>query len=323
MSDSGNKETDVWQQLLQDTDLRAMSGVIRRLEFLIGSDSTTPKQLANVVLQDVTLTSRVLLVANSVTHHSAKSVNGEGSLTRAIVRIGFNGLRAICISSAIMDTFLKRSPHSSEIQSVIAESFKLAVYSRVVARRLAVNEEEVFIAGLLQNFGELIFWSSRIPASADYKKLQASSEDNPGQIFKALSGKDFQDLSIALAAEWKLSPLLLESFGGIINASTKALNLGVRLSVASRYGWDSPQATTLLQEHQDVLGVDLETCVRFMREGEAEIKMLSSSYNLNSTDELSKEDVALAIPLGADDLNIVIESKPKKTKKISSPLIRE
>lgn len=318
MSDSGNNMSEIWQQLLQQTDLRAMSSVIRQLERLIGKDSTTPKQLADVVLQDIALTSRVLIVANSVTLNCKEPVHGESSLTRAIVRVGFNGLRAICISAAIMDSFLKKSPHCKELQAVISQCFNVAVYSRIIARRAGANEEEVFIAGLFQKLGELLFWSSDIPESSSYQDLLKFTVDTPEQAFKRLTGKDFQDLSIALAVNWKLSPLLLESLGATINDNTKAVHLGRRFSSVSRHGWDSPQAKNLLQQHQDMLGVDLETCMRFMREGEAEAKALAGSYvpvtNVNAADNEPN------VPVVTSEVNVTQEPQKSEPQKKSTKL---
>lgn len=160
---NNNKTPEAWQQALKNTELRAVSGVLRELEELINQDKTTPKQLADIILKDVMLASRVLIMANSVTHNRSQTASSEGTLTQAIVRIGFKSLRAICISVALMDSLIKKMPHRQELQLCVARSFDVVVHARNVAKKTGANEEDVFIAGLFQNLGELLFWCSDIP----------------------------------------------------------------------------------------------------------------------------------------------------------------
>lgn len=312
MSENKIKTPETWQQVLKDTELRAMSGTLRQLDELIGNDDTTPKQLADIILKDVTLTSRVLMIANSVTHSRSQTPSNEGTLTQAIIRIGFKGLRAICISVAIMDSFLKKMSDRSELQKCITHSFGAAVHARNVAKKTGANEEEVFIAGLLQNLGELVFWCSTIPTSQLYLDLLECAVDTPEQAFKKLSGMDFQDMSKALATEWQLSDLLLKSLGADITLDTKAVHLGRRISQASKEGWDSPAINKVLQSQLIDLGFDIMNGMKFMRDGENEAKTLAASYDLQNTEQAYDTEAY-------DDVQeLPVKETPAKSKKPSA-----
>ena len=289
-NDADVKETpETWQQVLKSTNLRAMSGTLRQVERLIGNDETTAKQLADIILKDATLTPHVLMVANSATHlPAATEPSNEGALTQAIIRIGFKGLRAICISVAIMDSFLKKMPSRPELQACIAQSFDVAVHARNVAKKMSVNEEDVFIAGMLQNLGELVFWCSTIPDSQVYLDLMDCAADSPEQAFKKLSGMDFQDMSKELATEWELSDLLQETFGVKLNDEIKAVHLGRRISLGLKQGWDSPAINKLLQGQLSDLGFDIMNGMSFIRAGADEASALAASYSPHVTEQPKK-----------------------------------
>ena len=61
-----NKGREYWLELFSKTDLPVLGGVVHELESVTGKDNSTALQLADVILKDPALTSRVLKVANCV-----------------------------------------------------------------------------------------------------------------------------------------------------------------------------------------------------------------------------------------------------------------
>lgn len=297
MTRDRNKIQKTWRQQLLNTELRAMSGSLSAINDIINKDSTSTKQLADIILTDVALTTRVLTIANSVQHNPAAVTVSESALVRAIVRIGFSGLRAICISTAILDSVLKEMPNHPELLSCIVQSFENAVHARNVASKTGGNAEDVFIAALLQNIGELVFWCSSIPKSKEYLDLRESAFDSPEKALKKLSGMDFRDVSIALACDWHLGDVLVESLEGEINANTKAVHLGRGIEQAINEGWDSASLKKLLQIQLSAMGLDILAAMTFMKDGDAEAKLLAASYeNLVKEERADIEGSALETP---------------------------
>lgn len=294
MNRDKSKIQKIWRQQLLNTELRAMSGSLHAINDIINKDSTSTKQLADIILRDVALTTRVLTIANSVQHNPSAVTVSEGALVQAIVRIGFGGLRAICISTAILDSVLKEMPNHPELLSCITQSFENAVHARNVAAKTGGNAEEVFIAGLLQNIGELVFWCSPIPKSKEYHDLLESAFDSPEKALKKLSGLDFNDASVALARDWHLGEVLVESLEGEINRNTKAVHLGRGIKQAITAGWDSAAIKKLLQVQLSGMGFDILAAMTFMRDGDAEAKLLAASYvNVVKEELVVKEGAAV------------------------------
>ena len=294
-----------WQQQLKTSQLGAMSHTVQQIQALLGQDDTSAEDLAAIILTDVTLTSRVLAVANSVIHRGQTSSGAEGTLTQAIVQLGFSGLRAICISAAVMDTVLKQTDHRPELHDCISDSFDTAIHARNVAEKTGLNAEQAFVAGLLQNLGELVFWCSSIPDSEAYQQLLEHSVDSPEQAFKRLSGMDFEDMSKALAREWNLGELLQQTFSADITPATKAIHLGRRISQASKQGWESPQINQLLQDQLKALGFDIIAGMNFMKQGAEEAARLAGRYQPEPAEQTGSDS-----DQQADDLLALIDVDP-------------
>ena len=268
-----------WQNMIYDLDLQIMSGTLQQISDLLEQSDTTARQLADVVLTDIMLTSRVLKIANSAALHPAKA-SDEGALTQAIVRVGFNGLRAICLCVSLMDHIVKKKQNRTQLMECISRSFDTAVQSRNVAKVMKVNTEDVFVAGLLQNIGELSFWCSSIPESEQYQSLVNAGNQSPESSFKSLSGKEFQEMSKELSSRWKLSSLLEASFGSEQTPAVKAVSLGLRISQAARFGWESKEVNQILQSQLKELGFNILGAMTFMKDGVKESQSLTSGYDL-------------------------------------------
>jgi HD-like signal output (HDOD) protein len=319
MAEQVNKNETFWLELIKTTELGAMAGTLDEIQNLISDENSTVKQLADIILRDVTLATRVLSIANSIVNPNQQN-DYEGSLTQAIVKIGFQGLRAICISASIMDRILKNSNHQQEIISCLNESFENAIHARNIAEKTGAAMEDVFIAGLLQNIGEVIFWCSPIPDRPEYQELLKYAVDTPEQALKKLSGLDFDDMSAILTTDWNLSELLQQTLNGEITRATKAVFLGRRITQASKHGWESKEINTLLQTQLKELDFDIMSGIEFIKQGCETAKGLSKNYPVaKQTAPTEKSTVKNQSdePSQLDDMDVDI---PANKNKKSNPV---
>ena len=145
-----------WIDRLNQAELPALAAVVQDLHRLAGEEKASVQQLADVLLRDASLTSKVLRVANSAYYNPSQEP--IRTISRAIVLIGFDNVRLIGLSVSLIDGLLTRAPRE-QLQELLARSFHAAVQARNIAGYvLSRHEEEVFIAALLYNLGELAFW---------------------------------------------------------------------------------------------------------------------------------------------------------------------
>ena len=248
-----------WVQQLRTQDMPVVGNVIAELNAISGNDDADVNQMAEVILRDPNLTSQVLRIANSVQYNYAKKqVN---TVSRAVVRIGLKGMRAICISLLLVDSLVKGDT-KERLLKLIAQGFHAATQARfLIMTRDEDAAEEVFIAALLFNLGEMAFWSLEESAKANLELMSEDPKVRRAAMEREL-GTSFKAITRELAKHWHLGETLVHALyppGGQVNAKVSAVITGERLARAALYGWDSPQVHKVLKEVMAYTSTDLET----------------------------------------------------------------
>lgn len=268
-----------WTKKLLKQDMPVLGAVIAELNQITGSDEASVNQLAEVILRDPNLTSHVLRIANSVRYNYGKTkIN---TVSRAIVLIGLKGVRAICISIAVMDSLLGDHPRE-QVLRLVARGFHGATQARNFVDKVDDKaSEEVFVAGLLYNLGEMAFWATE-QANTDHPGLCSDDPRVRREAMEEVLGTSFKSLTRELAKHWKLGELLEESLSQSSTPSVKARAVitGERLSRAALYGWDSPQLKKVLREVMTFTGQDAHAALAMVREGADQAASAALSYGV-------------------------------------------
>lgn len=168
-----------WIDRLNEAELPALASVVQDLHRMAQQDKSSVQQLADVLLRDASLTSKVLKVANSVYYNPTQEA--IRTISRAIVLIGFENVRLIGLSVSLIDSLLAQGPRE-QLPELLARSFHAAVQARNIAGYLlARSQEEVFIATLLHNPGELAFWGCGGAQADELATLLAQPNAGVGQ----------------------------------------------------------------------------------------------------------------------------------------------
>ncbi|HSB96604.1 MAG TPA: HDOD domain-containing protein, partial [Spongiibacteraceae bacterium] len=106
----GNVQTtgiDAWVTRLSRAELPVLSEVMREVNRLTSGSDTSVNQLSVVILRDAALTAKVLRLANSAyfNPHGDQDVT---TISRAVVKLGFQGIKAISLSVMLIDSLLKK-----------------------------------------------------------------------------------------------------------------------------------------------------------------------------------------------------------------------
>lgn len=289
-----------WVDKLKANSLPVLGSVVGELNKITGSDDSDVNQLAEVILRDPNLTTHVLKVANSVQYNYTNAkIN---TVSRAIVHIGLKGVRAICISSLVMESLLKDKP-KSRVLELIAQGFHGAVQARNLLEKMdSESSEEVFIGALLFNLGEMAFWSLE-EIDEDNQDLVSDSPKVRRDAMEKILGTSFKAITRELAKEWKLGETLEQALYPRNDTSdkVKAVVTGERLSRAALYGWESPQLKKVLQEVADYTGMSMEDALKRVKEGGDQAAEVALSYG-----------VPEACPLIPNSLEDYINQRPDK-----------
>ena len=195
---------DQWVAFLKDKDIPIMPGS-RMILMVMGEsqgDEMAPKDLARVLTGDPLLAIRLLRAAE---HHRSRNLGRESTTPlAAIMQTGLDGLLALVKKSPLCD---------DSIQGLAECAFRAATASylarRWAAGRADVSPEEVALAALLADIGEMMLWhfASDIPAAVQ-EELRTGRAMRGIQAQQQVAGFTFKSLSLALATAWELPPLI-------------------------------------------------------------------------------------------------------------------
>lgn len=251
-----------WIDRLNQAELPALAAVVQDLHRLAQQEKSSVKQLADVLLRDASLTSKVLRVGNSVYYNPSQET--IRTISRAIVLIGFDNVRLIGMSVSLIDGLLTRAPRE-QLQALLARSFHAAVQARNIAGYvLSRHEEEVFIAALLYHLGELAFWGCGGEQADELSDALAQPGVDVDEAVRAVLGTSFRQLTQGLVKSWNLGEIasLAHNTASHNDPAVFAVNLGTRISEAALEGWDSPAMERLVGQMADFVGISPEEAMQ-------------------------------------------------------------
>ena len=121
-----------WVQRISEQELPIFKYTVHAIADVVENDDTSTSELSQVILRDANLTARILRVANSTIYNPTNApIN---TISRAIVFIGFDLVRDLSLSLAIIDALLNERSKEHMLK-LMAESFHGAVQARAIAEK--------------------------------------------------------------------------------------------------------------------------------------------------------------------------------------------
>jgi len=202
-----------------------------KIKALMEDDNSTLEDFANVIRVDPSMTSRLLQMSNSAIY----SFPGEiSTISRAITIIGTQAIYNLLLVDVAATAFKHFSNQSIDLKRF----WRHSVFCGLVTKNLAITAgirdiERLFVAGLLQNFGELIV-AKVSPALA--KQCEAyDAEVLPWQLQQQVLGFSYTEVSAELLKIWQLPEKIILPIRHYNNAHNIQLNKDVKvLYLASR-----------------------------------------------------------------------------------------
>ncbi|MCC7412097.1 MAG: HDOD domain-containing protein [Gammaproteobacteria bacterium] len=165
------------------------------------ADACHANELANVILKDFALTTKVLRLCNSAIYGQ---YGGEiSTVSRAVLILGYEQVRLAALSIALFE-HLKNGDQAEELKHAMCGSLLSAMIARGVARRAGIEVEEAFIAAMFHRLGRLLTVYYFPEETADIKGLMASKDMTESAAVRAVLGIGYVDIGMAVGREWQL-----------------------------------------------------------------------------------------------------------------------
>ena len=148
-----NKELK--KRLSNIQNLPALPVVVNNVIKLTQNPDSTAFEIAEAIAQDQTLASKVLRTANSAYYGFPKKIT---TINYAIVVLGLNNIKNIVLSTSIMTQFPMMGKDSLfDLKDFWKHSLLCGIISKKISSHIGIkNSDEIFMCGLLHDFGKLI-----------------------------------------------------------------------------------------------------------------------------------------------------------------------
>lgn len=253
------KNLNEWVALICEHEMPVFDTTVRKVIAFTSDDLAPISALASVILCDASLTARVLKLANSI-FYNPHGV-GISTVTRAIVVLGFNVVRDICLAVRLIEELVKGAA-KERLGRELAQAMHAATQARALAEMS--NEktaEEVFIATLLSRIGEMAFWCYSGTVGEQLEHLLNQPGMSPERAQEKVLGFHLSQLSRQLIKEWRLTELLQRAINQAAQSDeqTQAVKLGQRIAeCAKNQGWQSYEMTQLIQKTANHAGLSCD-----------------------------------------------------------------
>ncbi|MFV2059737.1 MAG: HDOD domain-containing protein, partial [Gammaproteobacteria bacterium] len=241
---------DNWVVRISSLEIPIFKGTLNSVASLTSKYTTSSNELSRVILQDATLTARILRISNSYFYNPrGTKIN---TISSAVMFIGFNNVRDIAMSLAVIDALIKKQSRNYII-ALMARSFHAAVQARDMAEKFGdPSSEEVFIASLLFHFGEMAFWCIQSKESDLLIESMEEEDYHPAKAQLKILGFKFNDLTAEISKNWHLGDLLVTALKNKnlndASARTRHILLSQRLSDVALKGWETKETEAVLKE---------------------------------------------------------------------------
>jgi len=286
------KKIPVIDEIRRDSDLLSLPQVLSEVLNEVGKENFSADSLANIILKDPSLTSRVLKMSNSSFYQRFAEIK---TVHQAINVLGVTTVKCLALSTSIFhperiakETGIDPSEFFIYVLSVAAGSKRIAQATEYA------STEEAFIAGLLHDIG-LLFFLHKYPG--EYRQIISKKTGATDLIEaeKKVFGVDHTEVGSHMAEVWRIPKEIAVAIGDHHSGPAKGKEYTISNIVRL--------AVVLTKDRFSGYEVDLEARLN-------QITALSEALSLskNQVDEISSslliETFDIAQYLGVDIGNI-------------------
>lgn len=203
VDEEGDTISLVLERAQRTGDLPIFNASVGQVRRLSNNPDTHTMELAQTILKDANLSTKILRIANSPVY--SRGIGKISSVSRAVVLLGFETIRNLCVTLKLIESFEHDHP-AIGMNQIVARAFITAGMARDLGVQCGSKEaEEIYICGLLHGLGEIAvanFLPARFNATVRAHKEQGLSWL---QAQDKILGTKFSEVGQQLAVTWNFS----------------------------------------------------------------------------------------------------------------------
>ncbi|KAB2835569.1 MAG: HDOD domain-containing protein [Candidatus Brocadia sp.] len=180
---------------------------------ITANPNSSADDLTKVIIPDISLTTKLLKMANSPFFGAIKRVT---SLQHAITVLGFKEVRNLVISAVVFESFMKIEKKGKyDIGKFWKHSFICGLAAKVIATEVKKASNEFFVAGLIHDIGKLVVY---ITLPHEFFKLVETAKRlefkfTAFETEKEIIGMTHDEVGMRLLKKWMFPENLLTAVG--------------------------------------------------------------------------------------------------------------
>ncbi len=194
-------------------------------------EKANAKKVGDVISKDPSFVAKLLNVANSSFYGGSR--HKVATVTQAVTLMGMNSIATLAFCFSLYRDLRKKGGGAFDHTHFWHRCILASLSSKILAKRARmVNEEEIFLAGLLQDIGILVMSEA---FGNEYGLLYKKSEQSHGALASLEQARwktDHCEIGAWLSETWELPEILREALRGSHDPSlAKTEDEGGRLTV--------------------------------------------------------------------------------------------
>jgi HD-like signal output (HDOD) protein len=190
------------RRMKHKSDFPAFSKYLIEINKLASAESqASASELANLILRDYSLTTKLLKLVNSAFYGSYGG--GITSVSQAVLVLGFEQVR-IAATSLMLFTHLQKKSKSAALSDALLLSFMSGILARDIAARLGnLDKEEACICSMFRNLGKhltIYYFAEEFVEIQDLTRRRGIDESTAA---RSILGISYSELALSVAASWK------------------------------------------------------------------------------------------------------------------------
>ncbi len=227
------KRVPVLDQIQKDSNLLSLPQVLSEVLQEVGKEDFSADSLANIILKDPSLTSRVLRMSNSSFYQRFAEIK---TVHQAVAVLGITTVKCLALSTSVFHPERIARESGIDASDFFVYVLTVAAACKRIAKATGFSAtEEAFIAGLLHDIG-LLFLLHKYPA--DYRQIIARETGSVTltEAEKQVFGVDHAEVGFRMAEAWRLPEEIVKAIrdhhGDALEGEENHLANIVRLAVA-------------------------------------------------------------------------------------------
>ncbi len=284
-------DPQILQRIKNCKTLPAIPALPLQVLQLCRDEKTNAQKVGEVISKDPSFVAKLLNVANSSFYGGSR--HKVTTVTHAVTLLGMNSIATLAFCFSLYRDLRKKGGGAFNHTHFWHRCILASLAAKILAKRVRVaNEEEIFLAGLLQDLGVLVMSEA---FGSEYAMLYQKADQDHEALEALEQGRwktDHCEIGAWLAETWELPEILREAVRGSHDPSlatssdevSRLTIMSVALSgrLADMWCHPKPEAAiqTVLQMSQDLLSIEPEGVIEIAKQIAEGIPDMSSFFQV-------------------------------------------